>query len=526
MRTFIQSTFIAFLVALVVSANAQDKKLSGVVYKDGKPAGGVSVEAHKTGSTAFTSFDGKYEVTVSEKSKFVKFTLIEEVQKIDYTGQTTLDVYFGAKPTQEVEKEEGCLKLGTVDKHQSDPIFRQNFTYVDYYTTQQYEKAYPLWSTIYRCYPNCTKNIYVHGATIITSMIESSTDEAKKNAYIDTLMQMYDKRIKYFDQKSFVLGRKGVDLVKYKKQDVDKAYGFMKESITIGKEETEAAVLLTYMQATAGMFVKGSVQAGDVLANFAEVSDLLTKQMNKATDAAEKDKIKSVITAVEEIFANTGAGKCSDLIPILKPKYEANPNDIDFLKRATKTLRDGGCEKDELFSQMAEQLFKLEPSEQASFNLAKVYFSIGNYDRSEEYFLKTIEQCQANDAKADYYFQLASVMYEGKFYAKTRTYANKAADLKPNWGKPYILIGNAYLSTRSSCGADAFEQSAVYWVAVDKFAKAKAVDASVTEEANKYINTYSQYFPEKNELFMRGILDKEYTVGCWINERTIARAGK
>lgn len=526
MRTIIQSTMLTLLVALVMSASAQEKVLSGIVYKDGKPAGGVTVEAHKTGSSAFTSFDGKYEVKVVEKTKWVKFTLIEETKKIDYEGQETLDVYFGEKPSESEVKDEGCVKLGPVQKHQSDPEFRKNFTYVDYYTTEQYEKAYPLWSKIYRCYPNCTKNIYVHGAEMLSSLIENESDEEVKNAYIDTLMMMYDKRMKYFKQKSFVLGRKGVDLLKYRKSDVEKAYKILKEAIEIGKEETEAAVLLTFMQATAGMFLTGDIKKQEVLNNFTLITDLLSKQIANAKDDGEKENINIAIKAAEEIFAGTGAGSCSDYVAIFKPQYEKTPDDVDFLKRATKTLRDGGCEGEELFSTMSEQLFKLEPSEQAAYNLAKVYYNISDYDRTEQYFLKTIEQCETDAAKADYYFQLASVMYDAKSYSKARKYANKAASLKSGWGQPYILIGNAYLASRNSCGSDAFEQSAVYWVAVDKFIKAKSVDPSVAAEANKYISTYSQYFPDKQELFMRGILNQEYTVGCWINEKTIARPAK
>lgn len=66
---------------------------------------------------------------------------------------------------------------------------------------------------------------------------------------------------------------------------------------------------------------------------------------------------------------------------------------------------------------------------------------------------------------------------------------------------------------------------AVYWVAVDKFVKAKSVDPSCAGEANGLIARYSKYFPEDKEIFMHPDINKgsSYTVGGWIGESTIVR---
>ena len=65
--------------------------------------------------------------------------------------------------------------------------------------------------------------------------------------------------------------------------------------------------------------------------------------------------------------------------------------------------------------------------------------------------------------------------------------------------------------------------SSTYWAAVDKFRKAKQVDASCEAEANELINTYKKHFPNKEEAFMFGIQPgSQVTVGGWINEKTTA----
>jgi len=61
---------------------------------------------------------------------------------------------------------------------------------------------------------------------------------------------------------------------------------------------------------------------------------------------------------------------------------------------------------------------------------------------------------------------------------------------------------------------------------MDYFYKAKSVDNSVAAEAQKLINKYHAYLPEKSDIFMqwgKGNGDA-YFVPCWIQENTTIRA--
>jgi hypothetical protein len=102
----------------------------------------------------------------------------------------------------------------------------------------------------------------------------------------------------------------------------------------------------------------------------------------------------------------------------------------------------------------------------------------------------------------------------------------EAIRLNPNYGAPYMLIGNMYAATAASVYPDdPVLRKTVYYAAVDKFQKARQVDPSVAENANKFISTYSQYFPTKEEVFMHPNLNEgqPFTVGGWIGERTTVR---
>ena len=65
----------------------------------------------------------------------------------------------------------------------------------------------------------------------------------------------------------------------------------------------------------------------------------------------------------------------------------------------------------------------------------------------------------------------------------------------------------------------------MYWAAVDKFIKAKTVEPDLTDEANKFIDAYRPFFPDKETIFFYGLKEGDtYTVECWINEKTTVRA--
>ena len=76
----------------------------------------------------------------------------------------------------------------------------------------------------------------------------------------------------------------------------------------------------------------------------------------------------------------------------------------------------------------------------------------------------------------------------------------------------------------NSCGANEFENKAVYWLAIDVYKKAKSIDASLTAMVANKIASYSKRYPDKETAFFHGYQNgQNYTVGCWINRTTTIR---
>ena len=125
--------------------------------------------------------------------------------------------------------------------------------------------------------------------------------------------------------------------------------------------------------------------------------------------------------------------------------------------------------------------------------------------------------------KAEYCFTTAQILFTTKQLSKAKNYANKAISLNSNYGAPYILIGQMYASSNKWSEEPAMNKC-TYFAAIDKFQRAKAVDPSVAEEANKLIATYSAYTPKPEDLFFIGLKKGDsVNIGGWINETTTIR---
>ena len=344
-------------------------------------------------------------------------------------------------------------------------------TMSEFVKISMYDYAYDAWKKCYMNCPEAKKVIYIYGSRILKHKIENAASPDVADRFLDTLMQMYDKRIRYFDQEYYVLGLKGIDLLKYKPDSIQTGYEYLKKSIQLGKNESEEAVLVTFLQAS-NILYKSNLEPSDkFIGDYVIVSDILNSKI-KAGNAPEA---ASALSNIETIFAESGAADCTALISIFTSKFNENPDNIDLLKNITALLDRAGCTDSELFSKSSEALYKLEPSAKSAYLIGLLFEKKGELAKAKEYYNKAVNQETDPIEKANYLYKLGYINFRMENYPETRKDALAAIELNPNFGDAYILIGSAYAASSSSCGEDQFDKNAVYWAAVDKFIKAKTI---------------------------------------------------
>jgi len=478
---FHTTLLIATLALLAVSNAVAQRVIKGTVYQDGEPAAGITVEAHR-GGTMLTSFDGKYEVEAHEKTKWLKFTFINESKRLNIDEQTgdVFDFAFtGELPTGEEEETSGdevVLKTSEELMREQDRDFMNELSlFTEFYRQENFNAALPHWKNVYAKYPKSTKNIYLRGTRMYEHFIENAETSQERDKYIDELMKIYDKRIKYFGEKGYVLGRKANSWLEYKlkaqnppegealKETMKKGYQWLNQSIEEQQTETELPIFVLLMQTTRSLFKLDELAKETVVNNYDKCNTLINRIIDESDDEAFISDAKKVSAYIEEIFGSSGAADCEALVNILTPQFEEQKDDQDFVKGMLRRLRIAGCEESTLFSEATERLYELEPSAEAAFNMARRYVKRDDVERAKSYYQQAMEQETDDELLAKYYYEYSYFIFaKENSLSEARDYARRAININPGYCEALMLIGDIYAAASSSFG-DVFYKSPKGW---------------------------------------------------------------
>ena len=380
-----------------------------------------------------------------------------------------------------------------------------------------YDEAYDAWKNCFVNCPSSSKNIYVAGPGILYYKIGKTADIRKKEDYIDTLMLLYDRRIELFGQEGYVTARKAIDILKYRSSEYPEAYYLFKRSVSLEKLNSEAVVLSGFMQVNSAMYKSGKIQVSEAVENYVNIMGSIYN-----SNSIPDDQKKKYAETINDIMAESGAANCETIGSILlsEPDSISSPMLMSIIALMGRT----GCNDSTLMTDLAENILKTEPGKDISLFLAEYFFKSKDYRDAAKYYYEALNFEHADDSIANIYYNLSLIEQQQKDFRSARSLALKALEYKPDMGEAYISIGLTYISSGSDCGSDALNKASVYWAAVDKFIMAKKADPGLADKADELITLYSKYFPDNDTIFFYGLSEgKEYTVGCWINEKTIVR---
>ena len=382
--------------------------------------------------------------------------------------------------------------------------------YQEYYKQKNYTEALPNWRKAFKlCPPTASQNMLLNGMTLIGKEIVKSKDPQVRASMIDTVLTLNDLRAQYYPKYAVAAyNSKGQYITQYFK-DPQVVYEQLNKIIEVNQENTKPSLLLLDLNSAIELYKKSAIGAEDVISTYQNAIALI----DKAGNAEENAKIRSDI---EGLFITSQVASCDNLIALFTPRFEADPDNMDLVTNIVKMLGStDGCQNNDLFLKAVTKMHNNEPSASSAYYLYKLHSAKDESSEAIKYFEEAVSLCADDDpVKADYLIELATYCLKNNITGKAFDYAKRAAELKPDHqGKACYLIATIWGAAR--CGGNEIESRAKYWVAVDYLQKAKAADASLTDDCNKLISAYSVYYPQKAEAFMYDVVDgQSYTVNC------------
>ena len=425
---------------------------------------------------------------------------------------------------QQIMAQKG-IEDGSKYGHGEDSIqcLRNLSLYREYVKQNDYVSAIPFWRKAFNQCPQSFKGIYLDGVRLFRDLIEKEKDPQIQSKLVDTLMLIYDMRIKYFDQFDEVRARQGIDLLRYKRDElneVQRAYGYLKESVDLAGDNSSEAAIATYISASMSLYQNQKLEAGDLIEDFLTSSEIMSI---KIANAPNDTMLSFLLDNIIKNFVQIPGISDEDLISSLEALFNEKPNNPQILRVIVTVMEIKRLSDNPLWMSAAKNLFSQYPTAELASKIAYISHTHDEAKDASNYFNQAIQLETDDDRKAELYLGLAASTDNLGNKSLARDYAQKAIELKPGWGKPYILIAELYASSRDLCQSLSLP-NAIYWVAVDKLNEAKQIDPSAETEANSIILSLSPHFPNKEEAFFLNVMEgNTYYVGCWINENTRAR---
>lgn len=404
-----------------------------------------------------------------------------------------------------------------------------NSLYQEFYQQKNYKDAYTPWKAAIKECPQYHVNLYIRGAVILKQLFSASKTAEEQNKYFEELLSLYDKRAEAFGDEANNIARKAKDISDFKPTEKERIYNLYKQAAEKGGNDLDDQYKPLYLRAVYEYLqsIKANDEQMSILFDVYDYSsDALEFSLRKAKEAGDTktiEKVQSYISMIEQVIEPFAS--CEKIIPIYEPKYKKTSEDLVLLRKITATLERKGCTKSELFFNATQSLHKLEPSAKSALMMGQMLMGKDQAREAAEYFKEALDKSEDNDSKAKACYFWGQALMGSNQFSSARSAFYEVSKYDPTMeGKCILFISQMYLSSAASCASHDGKIRGAAWAAYDKAARAKSLDPSIADQAERVMSSARGQWPTQEAAFFYSITNgQSYRVGCWIDESTTVR---
>ncbi|MBA4300010.1 hypothetical protein SAMN03080617_00067 [Algoriphagus alkaliphilus] len=386
-----------------------------------------------------------------------------------------------------------------------------NAAYTDYMKSEQFvEATKPLhWLLVNT--PELNESIYINGTAIYKGAADKTADAAQKLIYQDSVMALYEKRGKIYNNVAKWIENKayyGYVFFKGDKTRIPAVVADFEKAIELNGTISNHKLLEAYFDLVYRNNAFNKVYTGEqVLAIYEKVNGLLNE-----AEARGKDVTSSKST-LEAILVNMELIDCNFIENTMGPKLKADPTNEELANQIFRYSVQYKCYSSNSFMAALEFIDSKNPTFATSQVRAMKYMSAGEFDKAEPVLVKAMTLAENNKQKGEVQMELAKIYTQGGKKSQARTAAKEAAALDPELtASAFSLIGDLYMSAFNDCrgGESRAKDYSIFIAAYNAYQRAGD---------SKGMAGARSRFPSKEELFTEGLqVGGSLSTGCWVGE--------
>ena len=279
--------------------------------------------------------------------------------------------------------------------------------YKEFFKHNNYKDAIGPWRGVFSECPSSSERMYVEGITMYRSFIESAPSPQRKDELIDTMLLIYDRRAKNYGGEGNILGRKGIDLLRYRRTDieaVDEAYGYLKSSIEKETSKSRDAVMVTFISAAVTLNKASKIEDNQAIEDYFMVTQIIDKLLDKSSRWPRAKK------NIDDVVLKSGLLTCEALNGYFEPQFQANQEDKKFLQKVITFYTATGCDRSDIYVAATEKMYALDPGPESAHSLARLFMIKSDYLKAAQYLKEAVVGVNVdNGTKAEWFYELAIV---------------------------------------------------------------------------------------------------------------------
>ncbi|MBS1544248.1 MAG: hypothetical protein JST14_11480 [Bacteroidetes bacterium] len=366
--------------------------------------------------------------------------------------------------------------------------------------------------------PQWQTKLYIDAADAYDKLADKESDPAKKKVLVDSLLLIYDLRIKSCGDEANVLNRKAFASFKYNqksKERLPELLALYDKVFEIGGNNITDGNLVAYMTVVKNnQTLFKNISEDDILSRYDKTIAVCEAKISKANSANpvkadEVKRLKEIKDACDGILVGLVKFDCEMVRTKLGPKFHQNPKDLTLAKKIFTFMLQDKCADDPLALEAAEAIHTLNPEK--DFGLLKFLtarnIAAGNYEKAETLMKEGLPLATTPEQKADANLLLGSIEAKKGNFVGARTHFMQAGT-----SEAYEKIGDLYYNSFDNCAKrqNVAEDRLVYIAAWEMYQKAGNAQLMARAKAQ---------FPSKEEIFLLNwTAGSTQHIGCWISE--------
>ncbi len=387
-----------------------------------------------------------------------------------------------------------------------------------------FEDLLPYWTYVFQNCPGFRLNTFINGARIYEHRISVLPPNEQRPA-VDTLLLIFDERIRYFGDKPAVIGLKATALVQHRPENNREVFDVLKEVVELNKLNTPNHLMVFYMQYAVNLHEDGDMPLGELIEVYMEVDGIA--RHNIANNPAEASDYRESIERIEQLMLDYL--DCDVMQNVFMPQFLADSTNIELNRRIMGLMAYKQCYSQPVFRRALNQLNRTEPTPRLLMFQGNLFYSEGNYAEALKAYgnaLNGFTKEQVNE-RFEALMKSAEIHLLQRNFQQARAAAYRALEVKPDDAEATLMLGDIYFQGRETCGTSWRAQHSGAWAAFDKYQRARSLSdsPSVQNRATNGMQHARSRFPNSTQIhFQNERTGQSFTAPCWINETVTIRA--